>query len=225
MPIKVLCDSCFTDLKVADQHAGKKIKCRECGEVLTIPVPQRGVRPAEPRRNKVEDAWDESELEDADDADELTAAPRSTKSSSKKKKKKKSSNNWYDWQNLQQNPFALALVIELFSAIPGCFSTLAMMLFGLVWGMGSALVLVLSMFGGLLAAIVLNPTAMATSLVAGRMTTNHLAKKGVIKIQEQSPVYDFLMKSLLISLCTAVLGILLLIIQVFMLQLLWGRAR
>ena len=104
MPIKVSCDDCFTDLKVADQHAGKKIKCRECGKVLTIPVPQRGVRPAESRQNKLEDAWDESQLEDAEDeADELPAAPRGTKSS---RKKKRSSNNWYDWQNLQHNPFA-----------------------------------------------------------------------------------------------------------------------
>ena len=112
----------------------------------------------------------------------------------------------------------------MISAIPGCFFILGMMVFGLVWVMGSALVLVLSMFGGLVAAIVLNPTAMATRLVAGRLVANHLAKKGVIKIQEQSPVYDFIMKSLLISLCTAVLGILLLMIQVFILQLLWGRA-
>ena len=76
MPIKVSCDDCFTDLKVADQHAGKKIKCKECGKVLKIPVPQRGVRPAESRQNKLEDAWDESELEAADDdADELPATP------------------------------------------------------------------------------------------------------------------------------------------------------
>ncbi len=222
MPIKVSCDNCFTDLKVADQHAGKKIKCRECGQVLTIPVPQRGVRPAESRQNKLEDAWEESQLEDAEDeADELPVAPRGTKSS---RKKKRSSNNWYDWQNLQHNPFALALGIELVSAIPGCFFTMGMMVFGLVWVMGSALVLVLSMFGGLLAAIVLNPTAMASSLVAGKAITNHLIKKGSIKIKEQSPIYDFIMKSLLISLCTALLGGLLLMIQVFMLQLLWGQA-
>lgn len=222
MPIKVSCDNCFTDLKVADQQAGKKIKCRECGEVLTIPVPKRGVRPAESRQNKLEDAWEESQLEDTEDvADELPVAPRRTKSSSKKKKK--SSNNWYDWQNLQHNRFALVLGIELISAIPGCFFIFGMMMFGLVWVVGSALVLVLSMFGGLLAAIVLNPTAVATTMVAGRRITKHLGDRGLIKIQEQSPVYDFIMKSLLISLCTTLLGILLLMIQAFMLRLLWGR--
>ena len=222
MPIKVSCDDCFTDLKVADQHAGKKIKCRECGKVLTIPVPQRGVRPAESRQNKLEDAWEESQLEDAEDeAEELPVAPRRTKSS---RKKKWSSNNWYDWQNLQQNPFALTLGIELVSAIPGCFFTIGMMLFALVWVMGSALVLVVSMFGGLLAAIILNPAATASGLVAGRMITRHLIKQGSIKVTDQSPIYDFIMKTLLISLCTALLGGLLLVIQFFMLQLLWGRA-
>jgi hypothetical protein len=222
MPIKVSCDDCFTDLKVADQHAGKKIKCRECGKVLRIPVPQRGVRPAESRQNKLEDAWDESEMEDADDADELPVAPRRTKSS-RKKKKKSSSNNWYDWQNLQHHPFALALGIESISAIPGCFLIIGMQAFGLFWVVGSVLVLFLSMLGGLLAAIVLNPMATLSSLMVGKVITKHLGKRGLIKIQEQSPIYDFIMKSLLISLCTALLGGLLLIIQFFMLQMLWGR--
>ena len=99
-----------------------------------------------------------------------------------------------------------------------------MMLFARVWVMGSALVLVVSMFGGLLAAIILNPAATASGLVAGRMITRHLIKQGSIKVTDQSPIYDFIMKTLLISLCTALLGGLLLVIQFFMLQLLWGRA-
>jgi serine/threonine protein kinase len=33
------CPSCQKKLQVADEHAGKKVKCPGCGQVLTVPVP------------------------------------------------------------------------------------------------------------------------------------------------------------------------------------------
>jgi hypothetical protein len=33
------CSSCQKKLQVGDEHAGKKVKCPGCGQVLTVPVP------------------------------------------------------------------------------------------------------------------------------------------------------------------------------------------
>ena len=37
MPIKVTCNSCGKSLKAKDSAAGKKVKCPQCGDPMTIP--------------------------------------------------------------------------------------------------------------------------------------------------------------------------------------------
>jgi predicted Zn finger-like uncharacterized protein len=46
MPITVECPSCATRLKVADQHAGRRVKCPKCGTVMSVPALGGGPRPA-----------------------------------------------------------------------------------------------------------------------------------------------------------------------------------
>lgn len=64
MAIKVTCDSCFMDFSVKDELAGKKIKCKECGEVIRVLA----------RSGRDTAGRDEFE---ADDAPAPLAAPRS----------------------------------------------------------------------------------------------------------------------------------------------------
>src|SRR2546423_964423 len=37
MPIKVTCDSCDREYNLADDTAGKRLKCKACGEAFTVP--------------------------------------------------------------------------------------------------------------------------------------------------------------------------------------------
>jgi len=37
MPIEVTCDDCFHSFRVRDEHAGKSIKCKECGAKMRVP--------------------------------------------------------------------------------------------------------------------------------------------------------------------------------------------
>jgi hypothetical protein len=39
MPLQVTCSSCATKLKVADNLAGRKVKCPKCGTVCPVPAP------------------------------------------------------------------------------------------------------------------------------------------------------------------------------------------
>lgn len=47
MPIEVTCDGCGARFKAPDTAAGKKGKCKKCGAVITIPVPEPVGAPAE----------------------------------------------------------------------------------------------------------------------------------------------------------------------------------
>jgi dienelactone hydrolase len=62
MAIKVTCDSCFMDFSVKDDFAGKKFKCKECGEVIRVPA------------RRARDEKEDDELEAA--APSPRAAPR-----------------------------------------------------------------------------------------------------------------------------------------------------
>lgn len=42
MPITAQCDSCFREYRLEDHLAGKKIRCKECGEVIAVPSARRG---------------------------------------------------------------------------------------------------------------------------------------------------------------------------------------
>lgn len=49
MPIEVTCDACGARFKAPDSAAGKKGKCKKCGAVISVPVPEPvGVPEAEP---------------------------------------------------------------------------------------------------------------------------------------------------------------------------------
>ncbi len=218
MSITVTCESCFTDFNVADQHAGKKVKCKSCGDVNTIPIPQRAVRKTKSQDDDDGSKWDDVDLDDATGEsaeDELPTPKRKSGKNAKGSKKRsgRASGNWYDRENLIRNPYAILVGLELITALPGCVvPALAIVYFG-VWFALPLVILMLSMVGGVLAAVVLNPTAMASSLLVGKGVTRHLIDQGSIKVQQESPVYDFIMKCLLMSLTALVVGLPLGIVQ------------
>jgi ribosomal protein S27E len=44
--IHITCQHCTRDIRVADEHAGKKIRCPGCKEVLVLPAAAPAVKPA-----------------------------------------------------------------------------------------------------------------------------------------------------------------------------------
>lgn len=40
MPIEIVCASCSTRLRVADEHAGKTVRCSRCKSPISVPVPE-----------------------------------------------------------------------------------------------------------------------------------------------------------------------------------------
>ena len=65
MPITFACD-CGKQLRVADEYAGKRAKCPECGEVATVPSARRDDEDEEPPR-KAAPARRVAERDDEDD--------------------------------------------------------------------------------------------------------------------------------------------------------------
>ncbi len=216
MPIKVSCESCFVDLKVSDQYAGTKVKCKSCGEGIVVPIPLRKVQQVDSRHDEP-DPWEDVDLNDAEDESATNELPsprrRGRSGKSGKKRAARSSGKWSDPQNLIRNPIAIILGLEVITALPGMISQTCTMLYTLFWIIPAIFILMLSMVGGVLAAVVLNPTAMASSLIVGKTVTNHLIQKGSIQVQEKSPVYDFIMKCLLTSCAVALLGGVMLTLQ------------
>jgi hypothetical protein len=49
MAIQVACDSCGAEFSVADAHAGKRIKCKSCGEPVRVPLDDEPVAAAPTR--------------------------------------------------------------------------------------------------------------------------------------------------------------------------------
>lgn len=47
MPLEVQCPGCSTRYRVGDDKGGKRLRCKKCQEVITVPVPSRGGRGAE----------------------------------------------------------------------------------------------------------------------------------------------------------------------------------
>jgi ribosomal protein S27E len=48
--IQLKCPHCSKEMRVADEHAGKKIRCPACKEVLALPAAQTAVQSAAPRK-------------------------------------------------------------------------------------------------------------------------------------------------------------------------------
>lgn len=239
MPIKTACESCFVEFKVAEQFAGKKVRCKSCGEVNTIPIPKHPVLPASPSKSKrtarvaedeVEsstnlDNIDLSEAVDDGDGEQLSELrPKSGKKGrGSKKRSAGTKGQWYDRERLSRNPMAIVAGLELATAIPGLLFPRIALLYGMVWVVPAVIVLLVSMLGGIIAAVVLNPTAMATSLLVGNSATRRLINNGSIQVREQSPVYDFIMKCLLTSLVALLVGIPLWIGQISVGMAIWGN--
>ena len=55
MPIAVYCCACDRSLKVKDDLAGRKIKCPDCGKLLTVPDEEAEERPRKRNRDEDED--------------------------------------------------------------------------------------------------------------------------------------------------------------------------
>ncbi len=78
MTIQVTCDSCFMNYQLKDELAGRKVRCKQCQEIIEVPRPgaKRAIRTEDPR--------------DTDDGeDEPAEAPRAPAPGRRKKKKKK----------------------------------------------------------------------------------------------------------------------------------------
>lgn len=77
--IDASCDSCFRSYQLKDEFAGRKVRCKGCGEVFTVPQP--GAAAADP--------WDSEDPFDEDPfTDGPAAAPPSPTRRKKKRKKK-----------------------------------------------------------------------------------------------------------------------------------------
>jgi predicted Zn finger-like uncharacterized protein len=48
----ISCPRCSASYRVATDHAGRRLKCRSCGEVLSIPAPDRGAAAPPPDRHR-----------------------------------------------------------------------------------------------------------------------------------------------------------------------------
>lgn len=65
--ISVSCTKCDYGYRVSDDKAGKRFKCRECGEVCVVPAAKKRKRPTsaapkrrKPRKKPVQDEWDDT---------------------------------------------------------------------------------------------------------------------------------------------------------------------
>lgn len=58
MPIAVVCRDCDRSVKVKDDLAGRKIKCPDCGKLLTVPGGEED-RPRRRRRDEDDDDYDQ----------------------------------------------------------------------------------------------------------------------------------------------------------------------
>src|SRR5437763_197575 len=90
MAIRITCPGCETSLTLSEDQRGKKVRCRACEKVLSIPaINGKASKHAEPQEDEEEAVQDEPRLKtkparaDEDDADE------SDRPAKKKKKKKK----------------------------------------------------------------------------------------------------------------------------------------
>lgn len=111
MSIAVECEMCATSYKVADKFAGKKFKCKECGETCQVPggvTASKTRKPPAKRKPIVQEEDDYGDYdtadEDSDEDEEVYEAPRrrrsvvTTKTKAKAKpKKKRSSGGGISW--------------------------------------------------------------------------------------------------------------------------------
>jgi hypothetical protein len=91
MPISVECDQCGKQYRVTDESAGKKMRCRECQAVLTIPPAAKGggkSAGAAKKTTRTKPVKDDDDYEVYDDDDRPSRSRRSSSSRSSPKKQK-----------------------------------------------------------------------------------------------------------------------------------------
>lgn len=84
--ISLTCDVCFADFQTKGELAGKKAKCPECGELVSVPGSPKGKVSSKPKPAE-EDVWEADEVieDEFEDEDEEIRPKKSTKASKKGK--------------------------------------------------------------------------------------------------------------------------------------------
>lgn len=85
--ISVSCDMCFTDFQAKGELAGKKAKCPECGEMVSVPGKSKAKAKPKPVEDD-DDFVDDVAFVDDDEFEDDEPAPRRSSSKGKDKKKK-----------------------------------------------------------------------------------------------------------------------------------------
>lgn len=112
MPIRVVCDQCQAKYLIPDEHAGKKMRCKKCGEICPVPSGSRpskaptgpAKKPSKPSKPKAPAADEFDDYGDGPDDDEedeeLIARPVSRRAKKAKPKKAERS------KSKRKNPLA-----------------------------------------------------------------------------------------------------------------------
>lgn len=88
--ISVSCDMCFTDFQAKGELAGKKAKCPECGELVSVPGGKpKAKAKSKPVEDDDDDIVDDVAFVDDDEFEDDEPAPRRGASKGKDKKKSK----------------------------------------------------------------------------------------------------------------------------------------
>ncbi len=144
MPIRVVCDECQAKYVIADEHAGKKVRCKKCGEICLVPSGSRPSKastgstkkPSKAVKPKPTDDGEEEydDYGESSDDEELISrpAPRRTKIAKKAKPKKAARSkprlknpfadfqiNFTEARTILGLPFAGALLTALVEGVGG----------------------------------------------------------------------------------------------------------
>lgn len=162
MSIRVVCDQCQAKYLIADEHAGKKVRCKKCGEICPVPSGSRpskaatglAKKPSKASKPKAPDGDEFDDYGDGSDGDdeELIArpAPRRVKKAKSKKaqrSKPKRKNPLADFhidfmeaRTILGLPAAGALVTMLVEGVAGDTAGVCVLGFFLVLGVILSLV-------------------------------------------------------------------------------------
>lgn len=160
MPIKVKCPQCYEKYQLADKLAGKKVRCKQCGEPIQIPNPRQ--RPAQSRPSRKRSApakrrppkpkpvADDYGIDDFDDYGDDFAAPAPPRPSRSRGRRKKSSSSSGSFQQrawmIFGGIFLLFFLISLFSPTFRVVFTILAVLSGLVFSLWGGLSILVEAF-------------------------------------------------------------------------------
>ncbi|WP_417849716.1 hypothetical protein [Thalassoglobus sp.] len=115
MIIKVSCAECSHEYRLSENKAGRKFRCKECGEAVSVP-------------GQAEEDWDDfGSLADEDDLEDDSDQPyRPPRSSSRKKRRKSSQSRNTNHENVSRSIRAICV---LYVVIGGMFTIASLALF------------------------------------------------------------------------------------------------